>query len=287
MESLKKRIEEEFHTKVDIQFHSQSLFPLYLGKFEKPVKIHNREFSQIAIKEIEIKDMAFTEFEGLQLLMNFKSRIPYPLSIIENKKIYLIMEFIDKTAITKEGKRDLIYSLKNLYSHRYLRYGFDKNNFIGTLVQKNQEYNTFFEFWWYSRIKPMMENVIQKKYFSLEDKEKLKEIIYKLCNKWNFDQDLPRPVHGDLWSGNILFSGKFAYLIDPSFGYSHPVQDFAMLELFGSPLNFSDYIEIANYCNFSLHPEMIEFFQMYPLLVHVIMFGISYQYPIKNFINKF
>ncbi|MFN3605159.1 MAG: fructosamine kinase family protein [Leptonema sp. (in: bacteria)] len=273
---------------VEVHFHSSNLFSLYKLISKKPINIKNKSFYQMAIKVIDNFQMALLEFESLQLLYNFHVRVPFPIDVLRtNDMNLLIMEFIDKTSISLAAKKDLIVSLKKLYSHRSLNYGFDKDNFIGTLIQKNSEYNNFLDFWWASRIEPMLSIAIENQYFSVNEKNDLFKIIKKFLSDWNLEKDQPRAIHGDLWSGNILFSNEFAYLIDPSFAYSHPVQDFAMLELFGSPLNFSDYLDIANYCNFSIKPEMIEFFQIYPLLVHVNIFGITYKREVLKFIQKF
>jgi len=285
LENFKLKIDNE---SVHISFYSSSLFPLYLFESDKPLEIKNHTFSKIAIKKIQNKEMAYTEFEGLQLLYNFKARTPFPITVIEDDGFcLLLMEFIEKKYLNPQNKNDLILSLKKLYQHRGLNYGLDKNNFIGTLLQVNQEYKKFINFWWECRLEPMMNLAINKGHFNINQKNQLYKIIKQFLNVWKLEKDLPRPIHGDLWSGNILFSEQYAYLIDPSFAYSHPVQDFAMLELFGSPLSFSDYQEIAYYCNFTLFPEMIEFFQIYPLLVHVNIFGSSYKAGIMNFINKY
>ncbi|GIX42902.1 MAG: fructosamine-3-kinase [Leptospiraceae bacterium] len=274
--------------KITVQYLTSSLFPLYILESTVSLNIKNHSFTKIAIKLIENKDMAYTEFEGLQLLYNFKARTPFPITVIDNKTYaLLLLEFVEQSTINKENKNDLILSLKNLYQHRGLTFGHDNDNYIGTLIQKNAEYKKFLDFWWESRIEPMMDLAIKKEHFKVSHKNSLYKIIKQLIKVWNFDKDSPRPIHGDLWSGNIIFSKQYAYLIDPSFGYSHPVQDFAMLELFGSPLTFSDYQEIARYCNFIMIPEMIEFFQIYPLLVHVNIFGASYKAGILNFINKY
>ncbi len=274
-----------------LEYVSSSLFSLYRLKLKTPIEFKNKSFKEFAIKWIKIelsKEMAETEFEGLQLLLNYRARVPFPVDVInKNQNALLIMEFIQKKGITSESKKDFILSLKNLYQHRNLNYGYDKNNYIGKLVQPNIETKSFLDFWWLSRIEPMMNIAIENGYFKNNEKNQLYKIIKNFLQEWRLEEDQARPIHGDLWSGNIIFSSEHAYLIDPSFAYSHPVQDFAMLELFGSPLSFSDYQQIALSCNFKILPQMIEFFQIYPLLVHVILFGSSYKPAIMNFINKY
>lgn len=54
------------------------------------------------------------------------------------------------------------------------------------------------------------------------------------------DPEPPARVHGDLWSGNLIWAGAarqrtHAVLIDPCAHGGHPLEDLALLELFGAP----------------------------------------------------
>lgn len=87
----------------------------------------------------------------------------------------------------------------------------------------------------------------------------------------------PARLHGDLWSGNVLWSGGEAWLIDPAAHGGHPETDLAMLALFGAPklrAVLAGYQEVT-----PLTPgwsERIGLHQLFPLLVHVVLFGAAY-----------
>jgi fructosamine-3-kinase len=87
----------------------------------------------------------------------------------------------------------------------------------------------------------------------------------------------PALVHGDLWWGNVLFGADGrAWLIDPSVHGGHPEEDLAMLALFGTVPErlLAAYQEVV-----PLEPgwqERVALFQLYPLLVHSVLFGGGY-----------
>lgn len=88
----------------------------------------------------------------------------------------------------------------------------------------------------------------------------------------------PARIHGDLWSGNLLWSGARGWLIDPAAHGGHRETDLAMLALFGAP-----YLEriIETYNDTSPLADgwrhRVPLHQLHPLLVHVCLFGSSYR----------
>jgi fructosamine-3-kinase len=97
------------------------------------------------------------------------------------------------------------------------------------------------------------------------------------------DPDLtgpPEPVarlHGDLWSGNLLWTPSGAVLVDPSAHGGHRESDLAMLALFGAPL--LDRVLAGYRQEWPLadgHRHRVGVHQLYPLLVHAALFGGSY-----------
>jgi fructosamine-3-kinase len=94
-----------------------------------------------------------------------------------------------------------------------------------------------------------------------------------------FDDDAPPArIHGDLWSGNVLFNGRSATLIDPAAHGGHRITDLAMLALFGLPHLDEVY---SGYESATTHlpdgwRDLIGLHQLHPLLVHAVLFGGGY-----------
>ncbi|TGK03237.1 fructosamine kinase [Leptospira langatensis] len=269
--------------KAEISFHSASLFELYLAKLP--------DGSRLAIKIIPKKEMAEAEAEGLEQLCRLGVRVPECLGTVHLEKTSLLaMEFID-TGSSAGFRQDLIASLKNLYRTEFGSWGWKRDNFIGSLPQANGWFSTFSEFYWQRRLKPQIELAQTRKLLTDKDLGSIQTIFQKFSEEWGLDRVQPRMVHGDLWSGNVLQAKNgHAYLIDPSVSYSHPEQDLAMLQLFGSPLNLEEMQEILATCGMEDPGNLkdrIQFWQLYPVLVHINLFGASYLTSLRHILRYY
>jgi fructosamine-3-kinase len=93
----------------------------------------------------------------------------------------------------------------------------------------------------------------------------------------------PSRIHGDCWSGNVLWSGGGAWLIDPAAHGGHRETDLAMLALFGAPYLdriLGAYQEVAPLADG--WRTRVPLHQLHPLLVHVCLFGRSYRDSARN-----
>ena len=105
----------------------------------------------------------------------------------------------------------------------------------------------------------------------------IQEVIRR-CRAGDFDDDdRPARLHGDLWSGNVIWTPNGAVLIDPAAHGGHRESDLAMLALFGCA-----HLDAIYRGYQSVHPlarywrDRVALHQLYPLLAHVALFGACY-----------
>ncbi len=98
----------------------------------------------------------------------------------------------------------------------------------------------------------------------------------------------PALLHGDLWWGNVLSgSDGRTWLVDPSVHGGHPEEDLAMLHLFGPVADrvLATYREVRPLADG--WQERIALFQLYPLLVHAVLFGGGYRARAESVAKSF
>jgi fructosamine-3-kinase len=97
----------------------------------------------------------------------------------------------------------------------------------------------------------------------------------------------PARLHGDLWSGNVLWSGGRPYVIDPIAYGGHREVDLAMLQLFGSPGSrfFAAYEDVAPLADG--WRDRIALYQLFPLLVHAALFGGGYAASVERSASRY
>ena len=174
-------------------------------------------------------------------------------------------------------------------------FGFQDSNFIGGSVQKNSLLkddgkSTWADFFIQYRLDAQMEQLqSSKNLFASQVIPDIPALLKVYREKRNFLWDIlskaqkkerfrPTLLHGDLWSGNILFCAEdnLVYLIDPAVYYGHWEADLAMTKLFGMfpKIFYESYYSIQPLAFDWEKRELI--YQLYHLFNHLNLFGEIY-----------
>jgi len=285
---FKKHIENEINNKLNrkLVFKWQSIRG---GSINSTYKISAEMFNFfIKTNDTSVFENGFKEeVLVLQFLKNHGSITPK--IIIEgvfNKKIYLVLSWIDSAFETDKFWQNFAIQLANLHQNKSEKFGLIYSNFMGQLIQKNTFFNDFSTFFIENRLKPQIKLALNKGL--LESKElKQFENLYKKIDTL-IPKEKPCAVHGDLWSGNyISASNNKAVFIDPAVYYGHREIDLAMSLLFGgfSKEFYKTYTEVYPLeKDFKFRKDI---YNLYPLLIHLNLFGKSYLRSVKTIVSKF
>lgn len=225
----------------------------------------------IALNMFQTEKLALEEIAGFDIIRT--PRIYGVGKIGEHS--YILMEYLEAKPASNKDFAVLGTQLAKLHSVKRDNFGWEHQNFIGSLSQSNRFCNSWSAFYVEQRLMPQIKIAIDNSLLSSQSIPSHAQLI-SVCNRISFIER-SSPVHGDLWSGNYLIDTEGApYLIDPAFYYGHPDVDIAMSLLFGgfSRAFYNSYFSVISkqeYFN-----ERIALFQLYHLLVHLNLFGESY-----------
>ncbi len=199
---------------------------------------------------------------------------------------FLLTEFIPSGRHHLDYWENLGLGMAHLHLSSSSSFGLAKDNFIATLVQRNHFEDSWIDFFIEHRLEPLLGKAYFDKLISLEFLKSFQG-LYPMIQGF-FPDEKPSLLHGDLWSGNVI-STKDGQpcLIDPAVYFGHREMDIAFSRLFGG---FDNKFYEAYESVFPLEPDFesrIGVYNLYPLLVHLNLFGSAYLPPIERIVNRF
>ena len=202
---------------------------------------------------------------------------------------YLLMEWIPE-----RGRRDVDAmrtfgrGLAQLHRTTAPSYGLDHDNYVGSLPQQNQQAERWGDFYREQCLGIQRRIAQDRGRLSPERGRRLDRLMSRL-NEFLPDKPNIRPslLHGDLWGGNHIVSDGGVALIDPAVYYGHREMDLSLTELFGGfPAAFYEgYNEVWPLR--SDYTDRKGLYQLYPLLVHLNLFGEAYGSRVDRLLRRY
>ncbi|MEP6985899.1 MAG: fructosamine kinase family protein [Chloroflexota bacterium] len=216
------------------------------------------------------------------------SRLPVP-EVYHSADTLLLMEFIEGESELDAGAQEHAAELlADLHSVRGDMFGLERDTVIGGLHQPNKPNDKWIPFFREQRLLYMAHEAARVGRLPVAVLERVEKFAAQL-DKWLIEPDYPALIHGDMWTTNILAQdGAITGFLDPAIYYAHPEIELAFSTLFGTfgqPF-FTRYHQ--------LRPISVGFFEtrrdiynLYPLLVHVRLFGGGYVGAVEQILKKY
>ena len=168
------------------------------------------------------------------------------------------------------------------------RYGLERATLIGGLHQPNPWMDSWRDFFRDQRLLHMGNQAMRAGRLPGRVMDRLEAFCGRL-ERWIEDPEAPALLHGDMWTGNVLTKGDaIAGFVDPAIYYGDPEIELAFSTLFGTfgdPF-FRRYNDLRPLSP-GFFEERRDIYNLYPLLVHVRLFGGSYVGSVERTLGHF
>lgn len=226
--------------------------------------------------------------EGAMLAyLGEKTSMPVPTPYLIEDDLLLMSCLSSSGGMTRRGQEEVAEAVAALHNVRAESFGFGYDTLIGGLHQPNPRYDRWIDFFGQQRLLYMAEECLKVGHIDAALMGRIEAFLPRL-NNWIDEPPYPSLIHGDLWSGNVLYeAGGFAGLVDPALYYADAEMEMTFSTVyssFGDPF-FQRYKEIR-----PLRPgfkDRREIYNLFPLLVHARLFGGGYPQAVGRVLGAF
>jgi len=201
----------------------------------------------------------------------------------------LLMTWIETDGgITAGAQADAGELLAALHDVTADTFGFERDTLIGGLAQPNPWTTSWLAFFRDHRLLHMGRQALDAGRLPAGTMTRIETLAGRL-ERWIEEPAAPSLIHGDLWTGNVLCrAGRIAGFVDPAIYYADAEIELAFSTLFGT---FGDAFFESYRRRRPLRPGFFEqrrdLYNLYPLLVHVRLFGGSYVGSVERTLARF
>jgi fructosamine-3-kinase len=226
------------------------------------------------------KDLFESEALGLREMAAGPSRLTIPKVVAVSgggvDPAFIVMEYLETgSAPSPADEEALGRGLAETHRRGAERFGFARDTYCGTTRQANAWSEAWPEFYATRRLAPLIDKVADERGLKSAERTTYDRLIQRLP-EWLPGAATPALIHGDLWSGNVLWTTHGPALVDPACCYAEREMEFGITTLFGglTPRAWAAYEEA--YPLAQGWRERNPLYQLYHLLNHHLLFGGGY-----------
>ena len=228
------------------------------------------------------------DLEGAMLRRLAEAALPVPRVIFADDAI-LVMESIETSGgLSESGQEHAAELLARLHEHTASAFGYATDTLIGGINQPNGWERSWRAFFRDRRLLYMAGEAHRVGRLPARALGRIEKLALRL-GEWIGEPERPSLIHGDAWGGNVLcFRGRVAAFIDPAIYYADPEIELAfgtLFSTFGRPF-FRRYGELRPIQD-GFFETRRDLYNLYPLLVHVRLFGGSYVGDVERTLARF
>jgi len=229
------------------------------------------------------------DLEGFMLrYLREKGSLPVP-EVLHAADDLLVMSFIETSGAIDDGAQaHAAEILARLHAVTADAFGFARPTVIGGLAQPNPWTKSWRDFFRDQRLLYMARQAFDAGRLPKDLLKRTERLALRLAS-WIGDGAQPALIHGDLWTGNVLVrGGRVAGFVDPAIYYADAEIELAFSTLFGTfgePF-FARYGALRAIAP-GFFEERRDLYNLYPLLVHVELFGGAYAGSVARTLDRF
>ncbi len=263
-----RRVEEALHRPV------AAVRPLHGGCVARVLCVDLADGGSVVVKH---GGATYQIEAGMLRTLAGRSILPVP-AVLHAEPDLLILEHIEHDGrLDANAECHAAELLADLHAVRGESFGFERDTLIGPLAQPCPPTASWVEFFAEHRLRPIGGLAAPRRANTphcWSDHQRLADRLGRFIDEPAY----PSLIHGDVWGGNVLCkSGRVAAFIDPAVYYAHPEVELAFSTLFSTfgRAFFERYHQLR-----PIPPGFFEcrrdIYNLYPLLVHAILFGGGY-----------
>ncbi|MCP5097959.1 MAG: fructosamine kinase family protein [Chloroflexi bacterium] len=271
-----------------VQTHLTNISPLSGGCIGQVYRVELSTGEQLVAK-VDNNSNPKLAIEGYMLrYLRAQSELPVPQIIHADDRLLIMTYLSGDSRFSAEAEAHAAELLAELHTHDAPAFGLEQDTLIGGLHQPNPWSESWIDFFSAHRLMFMAGEGVKNGRLPSQVQSRIGKFCERL-DRWISEPERPSLIHGDVWTTNVLAAGnQITGFVDPAIYYADPEIELAFTTLFGTfgdPF-FSRYHELRP-IRPGFFEERRDIYNLYPLLVHVRLFGGSYVHSVDQTLRRF